>query len=115
MATSIAIDGEQWIRFDDRQSTFGNTEFFECSPDVTILPPGVPRFFGTVLIGLTSTGAINGPLVMRTMEVWNFGVHLHRSQLFPGGLPSGYENLLWDVWFRGRGSQFVMLVAGVQP
>lgn len=114
MALTIAITPGQYIRLDDRQSTFGNTEFFECSPDIQILPPGPPKRYGTALIGLTSTGDINGPLIMRTMDVWNFGVHLPRSQLFPAGIPPGYDDLLWDVWFLARNLSFSLIVAGVQ-
>lgn len=115
MATTIAIDNQLWTRLDDRQSTFGNTDFFEVSPDITILPPGRPRKFGTVLIGLTSTGAINGPLIMEVADLWNFGVHRHRSQIFPGGLPTGYEDLLWDCWLLSRVVNYSVLVGGVQP
>jgi len=114
MVTAIAVRNREYIRIDDRQSTFGNTSFIEVSPDITILPPGLPRKFATVLVGLTSTGDINGPLIMRSLDVWNFGIHLHVSQLFPQGIPQGYEDLLWDCWAVGYQSPVTLLVAGVQ-
>lgn len=114
MATAIAIVNNSLRRLDDRLSTFGNTEFFECAPDITVLPPGRIRRYGTALVGLTSTSGVSGPLIMVTLEVWNFGVHVSRSQLFPGGIPPGYEDLLWDVWFSSREFSFSLLVAGVQ-
>lgn len=114
MATSITVPNRSYMRLDDRLSTFGNTAFFECAPDITVLPPGRPKKYCTVIIGLTSTGAINGPLVMETREVWNFGVHLTVSQLFPNGLPEGYADLLWDVWAIGSNEPVTLLVAGIQ-
>lgn len=114
MATAIVVPNRSYKRLDDRISTFGNTEFFECAPDIIVLPPGNPRKYCTAIVGLTSSGSINGPLIMAVLEVWNFGVHLHRSQLFPGGLPAGYEELLWDVWAVGSDSPVTLLVGGVQ-
>jgi hypothetical protein len=115
MAETLTIVGKSFTRLDDRQSTLGNTDLIECSPDITILPPGALKKYGTLLIGLTSTGDINGPLIMDVREVWNFGVFRHRSQLFPGGLPDGYDGLLWDVWFvSSLNISFDLIVGGVR-
>lgn len=115
MAGIVQIPTGSLVRLDDRQSTIGNTEYIECSPDIVILPPGPSRKYGALLIGLTSTGDINGPLMMAVRSVWNFGVHVHRSQIFPAGIPDGYDGLLWDVWFYARpGQPFDLIVGGVR-
>lgn len=113
MAAAIAIDGVNTVRVDDRLSTIGNSAFIEVAPDVQVLPPTSPRKYGTLLIGLTSSGDINGPLIMEAVEVWNFGVHRHRSMIFPDGIPPGYENILWDCWFVPYRRVFTLLVAGI--
>lgn len=113
MVAAIQIDGVTTVRVDDRLSSIANTAFIEVSPDVQILPPTAPRKYGTLLIGLTSVGAINGPLVLEAVEVWNFGVHRHRSMIFPDGIPPGYENILWDCWFVPFRRPFTLLVAGI--
>lgn len=113
MAARIEIDGITTVRVDDRLSAIGNSAFIEVAPDIEVLPPGRPRKYGTLLIGLTSSGDINGPLIIEAAEVWNFGVHRHRSMIFPDGIPPGYENILWDCWFVPFARRFTLLVAGV--
>jgi hypothetical protein len=111
----FTISTPEPIRIDDRLSTLGNTSLIEVLVPSAPIAPVRTSLYGTVLIGITGTLSRQATLVMRVKKVYDFGIFLQISELFPQGLPSGFEGLLWDCWYVPRRTGYDLEVLGVQP
>lgn len=103
------------IRIDDRVATLATNSFIQVR---VVFPPGItvpPAMYGVVLIGITGTDGGEQPFIIKAKKLWDLGVFCHRDELFPRGIPTFFDNIKWDCWYKARIVVNQISVLGIRP